>query len=335
MAIPSAASGQPWRTHWRCASRMGSRSIAMWDRLRAIPRMSYDRLHERREDRHRRRRPHAGRQLRRACSRTCPAHELGATAATGRARRAQVSTAADIDEVVMGCIGQVGPDAYNARRVAIAAGPAEERAGLHRQPPVRLGPAGDLVRRDGDALERPRLRPRRRRRVDDPDAVLRLRRPQRLQARQPGAGRRHRHDADRPVPRHPHGRDRRERRREVRRLARASRTSSPSSRSVGRPPPRREAAFAEEIVAGRGRRPQAVHRRPRTSTPSRTPPSRPSRACGPPSAKDGTVTAGNASGINDGAAAVVLARESAAAERGLTGAGHRSRPSPPRRWSPS
>ncbi len=32
----------------------------------------------------------------------------------------------------------------------------------------------------------------------------------------------------------------------------------------------------------------------------------------------GTVTAGNASGINDGAAAVVLARESAAARRGLT-----------------
>ena len=34
--------------------------------------------------------------------------------------------------------------------------------------------------------------------------------------------------------------------------------------------------------------------------------------------KDGTVTAGNASGINDGAAAVVLATEQAAAERGLT-----------------
>ena len=34
--------------------------------------------------------------------------------------------------------------------------------------------------------------------------------------------------------------------------------------------------------------------------------------------KDGTVTAGNASGINDGAAAVVLMRESEAAKRGLT-----------------
>jgi acetyl-CoA C-acetyltransferase len=34
--------------------------------------------------------------------------------------------------------------------------------------------------------------------------------------------------------------------------------------------------------------------------------------------KDGTVTAGNASGINDGAAALILASSSAAAERGLT-----------------
>lgn len=38
----------------------------------------------------------------------------------------------------------------------------------------------------------------------------------------------------------------------------------------------------------------------------------------PAFAKDGTVTAGNASGINDGAAAVVLMRESEATKRGLT-----------------
>jgi acetyl-CoA C-acetyltransferase len=50
-----------------------------------------------------------------------PAHELGATAARGALERTGVSPEA-IDEVVMGCIGQVGPDAYNARRVAIAAG---------------------------------------------------------------------------------------------------------------------------------------------------------------------------------------------------------------------
>jgi acetyl-CoA C-acetyltransferase len=50
-----------------------------------------------------------------------PAHELGAVAVRGALARAGVD-GADIAEVVMGCIGQVGPDAYNARRVAVAAG---------------------------------------------------------------------------------------------------------------------------------------------------------------------------------------------------------------------
>ena len=50
-----------------------------------------------------------------------PAHELGAIAARAAIRRAGVE-ADDLEAVVMGCIGQVGPDAYNARRVALAAG---------------------------------------------------------------------------------------------------------------------------------------------------------------------------------------------------------------------
>ena len=50
-----------------------------------------------------------------------PAHELGATAARAALERTAVGPA-EVDEVVMGCIGQVGPDAYNARRVALAAG---------------------------------------------------------------------------------------------------------------------------------------------------------------------------------------------------------------------
>jgi acetyl-CoA C-acetyltransferase len=50
-----------------------------------------------------------------------PAHELGAAAARAAIRRAGLE-AEDIEAVVMGCIGQVGPDAYNARRVALAAG---------------------------------------------------------------------------------------------------------------------------------------------------------------------------------------------------------------------
>ena len=53
--------------------------------------------------------------------RDVPAHELGAVAARGALERSGVAPDA-VREVVMGCIGQVGPDAYNARRVAIAAG---------------------------------------------------------------------------------------------------------------------------------------------------------------------------------------------------------------------
>ncbi|MBU2667199.1 thiolase family protein [Actinoplanes bogorensis] len=50
-----------------------------------------------------------------------PAHELGAVAARAALERSGVP-GADIDEVVMGCIGQVAGDAFNARRVALAAG---------------------------------------------------------------------------------------------------------------------------------------------------------------------------------------------------------------------
>jgi acetyl-CoA C-acetyltransferase len=78
------------------------------------------------------------------------------------------------------------------------------------------------------------------------------------------------------------------------------------------------AAFAEEIVpvdVG-GRKPFTVsvdeHPKPDTTMEILA-------GLRPAFQKDGTVTAGNSSGINDGAAAVVLARESVAAERGLTG----------------
>ncbi len=50
-----------------------------------------------------------------------PGFELGAIAAKEALTRAGVE-GSDIREVVMGCIGQVGPDAYNARRVAVTAG---------------------------------------------------------------------------------------------------------------------------------------------------------------------------------------------------------------------
>lgn len=50
-----------------------------------------------------------------------PAHELGAAAIRAALQRAQVEPH-EVDEVVLGCVGQVGPDAFNARRAALAAG---------------------------------------------------------------------------------------------------------------------------------------------------------------------------------------------------------------------
>jgi acetyl-CoA C-acetyltransferase len=49
------------------------------------------------------------------------AHELGAACIREALARAGLDPA-EVDEVVMGQVGQVGPDAYNARRCAIAAG---------------------------------------------------------------------------------------------------------------------------------------------------------------------------------------------------------------------
>ncbi|PPS91772.1 thiolase family protein, partial [Thermobifida fusca] len=78
------------------------------------------------------------------------------------------------------------------------------------------------------------------------------------------------------------------------------------------------AAFAEEItpVEVGGRKPVVVevdeHPRPDTTLEGLA-------RLRPVFEKDGTVTAGNASGINDGAAALVLARESVVRERGLKG----------------
>src|SRR5699024_4228454 len=82
--------------------------------------------------------------------------------------------------------------------------------------------------------------------------------------------------------------------------------------------PEAQAAFAEEIVPVEvgGRKPftadEDEHPKPDTTLETLA-------GLRPAFSKDGTVTAGNASGINDGAGVVVLGRESAVAERGLTG----------------
>ena len=68
----------------------------------------------------------------------------------------------------------------------------------------------------------------------------------------------------------------------------------------------------------RSRRGAATRSSTPTSTPSTAPRSRCWRDLRPAFDKNGTVTAGNASGINDGAAAVVLMTADAAAQRGMT-----------------
>jgi len=50
-----------------------------------------------------------------------PAHELAAVAIRDALQRGGVEPR-EVDEVVLGCVGQVGPDAFNARRAALAAG---------------------------------------------------------------------------------------------------------------------------------------------------------------------------------------------------------------------
>lgn len=50
-----------------------------------------------------------------------PTYQLGAAVIRAAIKRAGV-TADEVDEVILGCVGQVGPEAFNARRAALAAG---------------------------------------------------------------------------------------------------------------------------------------------------------------------------------------------------------------------
>lgn len=59
-----------------------------------------------------------------------PAHELGAAAIREAIARARVEHD-EVDEVVLGCVGTVGPDAFNARRAALAAGLADQTTAMN------------------------------------------------------------------------------------------------------------------------------------------------------------------------------------------------------------
>ncbi|MGI6873373.1 thiolase family protein [Amycolatopsis sp. 3B14] len=245
-----------------------------------------------------------------------PGFELGATAAKAALERSGVEPEA-IGEVVMGCIGQVGPDAYNARRVALAAGlpvttPAytvNRLCGSGLQAiwsaamQMRWGggdfalaggdesmsrmPFYDFGARSGYRLGDRTLADGTVMMLTDPFHNVHMGVTAENVAREYGISRQAQDEFA---------------------LESQRRAASVAAKE----------AFAEEIVPVEvgGRRPVTVtedeHPKPGTTLEALA-------KLRPAFEKDGTVTAGNASGINDGAAAVVLARESVAAERGLTG----------------
>jgi acetyl-CoA C-acetyltransferase len=244
------------------------------------------------------------------------AHELGAAAVVSALERSGV-TADEPGEVVMGCIGQVGGDAYNARRVAIGAGmPVDIPAftvnrlcgsGLQaiwsaaqemHWNGLDLAVAGgdesmsrmpfyDFSARDGKKLGDRTL-------VDGTVAML----------TDPFGGTHMGVTAEAVAS--TYGISRQEQ--DEFALESQRRAATDAAR----------AAFAEEIVSVEtgGRRSVTVstdeHPKPDTTLEILA-------GLRPAFQAGGSVTAGNASGINDGAAAVVLATESVARDRGRTG----------------
>ncbi len=191
------------------------------------------------------------------------------------------------------------------------------RAGPDAEPAVRLRPAGHRLRRPGRDARRRRHRRRRRRREHEPSGLSGVRD---ALGRTHGRQRDDRHDdrrAARPVREHPHGHHRREPGRDAIRSPAASRTNSRSQSHQRAARAIKEGRFKTPDPAGHA---EVAQRRDRSSTPTSmsapTPRPRISPSCAPVFKKDGTVTAGNASGINDGAAAVVLMDGDTVAKRG-------------------
>lgn len=244
-----------------------------------------------------------------------PAHELGARAAEAALARAGVP-GETIGEVVMGCIGQVGPDAYNARRVALAAGlPAKVPAftvnrlcgsGLQAiwsaamemqwngldfalaggdESMTRM-PFYDFGARSGYRLGDRTLVDGTVMMLTDPFHGIHMGVTAENVARKYSVSRQEQDEF----------------------AVESQRRAAADAAKV---------AFAEEIVpvevAGRATVTVTDDEHPKPGTDLET-----LARLRPAFATDGTVTAGNASGINDGGAAVVLATESAAFERGLT-----------------
>ena len=224
------------------------------------------------------------------------------------------------------------------RRVRLQHRPRRRHPGRHARRPRRHRQPLLLVVAADDPHGRPRHQGRRGRRVHrrrrrDRQPLHQRhgrRRPRTTQAlrRRRGPHRRARQPAsqgawtppERPARRlHRHGRDRRERRRVTRASPARSRTSSPPSPSSGPPPRWRTASGSDEItpvdtVDAEGNRSPS----PRTTASAPAPPPRSLAGLKPVFRPDGTVTAGNACPLNDGAAAVVVMSDTQAKELGLT-----------------
>ncbi|MES2169527.1 MAG: thiolase family protein [Actinomycetota bacterium] len=248
--------------------------------------------------------------------RDTPAHLLGAAASVEALRRAGLPGDV-IDEVIMGCIGQVGPDAYNARRVALEAGlPVRTPAytvnrlcgsglqAIWSGAQQLLWGGADVILAGGDenmsrmpfydfdARFNDRLGDRTL--VDGTVAML----------TDPFSNSHMGVTAENVAKRYGVSRE------EQDEFAAESQRRAATEAA--------KKAFADEIVpvTTAGRRPVevSVDEHPRPDTTVETLASlRPAFATG------GTVTAGNASGINDGAGATVLMRDADVRERGLTG----------------
>ena len=241
------------------------------------------------------------------------AHQLGAATIEESIRRAGVE-AGEVDEVVMGQIGQVGADAYNARRCALEAGlPAASTAmnvnrlcssGLQAvitgAQQIMLGEADIVVAGGNESMSRQpfldyqardgwKLGPRK-----VIDGTLSL-------VTDPFGDYPMGSTAEKVAERYNVSR------REQDRFAAESQRRAAAAIEDGH--------FAEEIVGVErpGKAPFLVDEHPRPGTTEES-----LARLRPVFVKDGTVTAGNSSGINDGAAAVVLMSERMAEARGLT-----------------
>jgi acetyl-CoA C-acetyltransferase len=244
-----------------------------------------------------------------------PAHELGAVATRAALHRAGVK-AEEVEEVVMGCIGQVGPDAYNARRVALSAGLPDGVPALTVNRLCGSGlqavwsaamemkwndleftiaggdesmsrmPFYDFGARSGFRLGDRAL-------IDGTVAML----------TDPFSGEHMGITAENVAKRFA-----------VTRLEQDEFAAESQRRAAT---PQAKAAFSEELVPVpvAGRRPTTVvedeHPKPETTVAALA-------QLRSAFADGGTVTAGNASGVNDGAAAMVLASHAAVTERALT-----------------